>query len=64
MYYRFSLKKEMEKLLKSELMSSVNEGRGKLLAGKTITTIYYSTILELSPSSILQGNRGIGLKCV
>lgn len=48
MYYRFSLKKEMEKLLKSELMSSVNEGRGKL-AGKTITsksTIRFTTVLS------------------
>lgn len=49
MYYRFSLKKEMEKLLKSELMSSVNAGRGKLLAGKTITsksTIRFTTELS------------------
>lgn len=36
MYYRFLLKKEMEKLLKLELMSFVNEGRGKLLVGKII----------------------------
>lgn len=48
MYYRFSLKKEMEKLLKSELMSSVNEGRGKL-AGKTITSKQQYDLLQYYP---------------